>query len=406
MKYDIVIVGAGPAGATAAKYLAEQHVNVLLIEKETLPRDKPCGGGIPMKVVNMFPYLSQNDVISTYSYCCSVYFHTFEKPLTVHLDEPCLGMVLRKDFDYKLVQMAMNSGAKLLDGKTVTDVTVDDAKVTITLQDGSTVDADIVIGADGTWSTIAKKTGLKKKKQLVGVCVYEERRIDKENSSTFFDNHNCFHIIFGFEGIKGYGWVFPKESYVNIGIGEFTDRYKTANKKKNLNNLYSRYITALKESNILPEEYMIGKLQGGALPLRPLDKAYSDRVLLVGDAAGLANPVSGAGIYYAMTSGMIAATVAAQALQVGDTSARFLSKYEDLFWKHDSGKELKLMIRASKYLGKRMERIFTIAVSDKQLTDMGVKILIGDMESKNMRGKLIRRLIYVYLKSIFSKRKK
>jgi flavin-dependent dehydrogenase len=129
-------------------------------------------------------------------------------------------------------------------------------------------------------------------------------------------------------------------------------------------------------------------------------------VLLVGDAAGFINPVSGAGIYYAMTSGMIAATVAAQALQVGDTSARFLSKYEDIFWKHDSGKELKLMIRLSHRWGDKIEQFFTVIASDKRLSDLGVKVVTGQIDSHEFGGKILRRFLYVYLKTRLRRRRK
>jgi geranylgeranyl reductase family protein len=405
MRYDVVVVGAGPAGATAAKYLAEQHLQVLLLEKETLPRNKPCGGVIPLKILKMFPYLDNQDVITSYSYGGSIYYGSFRHPLTVHLEQPCASIVIRSEFDHRLVQMAVASGAILHEGTTATDISMDDEKATITLNDGSMIEAAIVIGADGVWSTVAKKTGLDATREPVCLCVHEEYPLDRDRFASYVDDRNFFTIIFCFEGIEGYGWVFPKKSHINIGIGAFAYTKEASFQKRNFKDLYKRYITALTTNGILPKDYRIGNLRGAALPSHPLQKAYSDRVLLVGDAAGLLNPITGGGIYYAMTSGMLAASVAAQAIRRGDTSARFLSKYEDLFWSHSSGKELRLMIRLRKRWGDRIEQFFTVVSSDKRLMELAVKFVTGEIDTKTIRRSLILRFAYVYGKTLLSRRR-
>lgn len=406
MKYDVVIVGAGPAGATAAKYLAEQKVKVLLIDKCSFPRDKPCGGALPMKLVKRFPYIEESDIIDAYSYGGSVYYATFDQPITVLTDEPMVAMVLRRKFDHGLVKIAVKHGATLLEEKTVTDVTIEKEKVTVILNDGSKVETEIVIGADGVWSTIAQKTGLRHNRHQVSICIYEENSKNNELDTKFFDDRNLFHIVFSFDRIEGYGWVFPKKSHINIGIGEFSHTINQTKPKKNLRDIYTQYITSLKENGILPRDLKIGKLKGAALPFQPLEKTYTDRVILVGDAAGFVNPVSGAGLYYAMSSGMIAADVAAQAIKVGDTSARFLSKYDDIIWKYDFGKELKFMIRTYKRWGAKLELFFNVVASDKRLSELGVKVVTGQIDNKKVKGKLLRRFIYVYLKTRLRRRRK
>jgi geranylgeranyl reductase family protein len=406
MKYDVIVVGAGPAGATAAKYLAEQKVKVLLLDKSRFPRDKPCGGALPMRLVKRFPYINESDIIDAYSYGGSIYYATFDQPITVLSDEPMMAMVLRKKFDHGLVKIAVKHGATLLEGKTVTDVTIEKEKVTVILDDGSKVETEIVIGADGVWSTIAKKTGLSHNHHQIDICIYEENPKNNNRTTKFFDDRNLFHIIFGFEQIEGYGWVFPKKSHINIGIGEFAYKMIQTKPRKNLRELYTQYSTSLKKNNILPGDLKIGKLKGAALPFQPLEKIYTDRVLLVGDAAGFVNPISGAGLYYAMSSGMIAANVAVQALKVGDTSARFLSKYDDIIWKHDFGKELKFMIRTYKRWGDKMEQFFNVAASDKQLSELCIKVATGQIDNKKVKGKLSRRFIYAYLKTRFRRGRK
>lgn len=405
MRYDVVIVGAGPAGSTAAKYLAEHNVKVLLLEKYRLPREKPCGGGLPYKVVKCFPYIKEQGLISAYAYGGSMGYRTFNTSVIVELDEPLIAMVHRSVFDYQLVQLAVHSGATILEETTATNVTVTSDGATITLQDGSTVDASLVIGADGVQGIVAKKTHLCPHQSHLCPCIYEEQPLTKEFTTMSSANRNLFHIIFKFEDIKGYGWVFQKKTSLNIGIGEFAYGTKTLDEKKNLRDVYSKFICTLKDHNILPQEYRIGKLRGGTLPSQPLEKVYGNRVLLVGDAAGFVNPVSGAGIYYAMTSGMLAATIASQALAAGDTSERFLSKYQEMFWTHPAGKELRFMIRFNRRWGDKIGRFFTVVSSDKMLSDCGMRIIAGQVDQKELRGKMVRRFLLVYLKTFFRRKK-
>ena len=124
MNYDVVIVGAGPAGSTAAKHLAENNIHVLLLDKYTFPRKKPCGGGLPIRAVEKFPYLKDAGVIESYSYGGYGHYSLLEYVAKVEKNEPILAMIQREKFDHTLVQLAMESGAQFLEGKTVVDVTI------------------------------------------------------------------------------------------------------------------------------------------------------------------------------------------------------------------------------------------------------------------------------------------
>ena len=115
MKYDVVVVGAGPAGATAAKVLAEKGINVLLLDKQIFPRDKPCGGGLPARILKRYPYIKKNDLIDSYSFQACVHSSSLKYKIDVLKSEPIFAMVLRNTFDAGLVRLASQSGAVFLE---------------------------------------------------------------------------------------------------------------------------------------------------------------------------------------------------------------------------------------------------------------------------------------------------
>jgi len=355
MEYDIVVVGAGPAGSTAAKNLAEQGLSVLLIDKEKFPRDKPCGGGLPIRVLNRFKYVKDKGLIESYSYGGFAHSSSLKYKVELQRNEPITAMILRKKFDYELVKLAIESGSVFIDEKSAKDIKILKDKARILLNDGTNVESQIVIGADGVWSNIAKKSGLNQSRKNVGICLFQEYPMSSETLDRFFGEKRLCHIHMKLQGIAGYGWVFPKKEHLNIGIVEYRLAVSHPKGKTNLKEAYKNYINILKGSKIIPDDLKMGRVKGGALPIFPLEKTYSDRVILCGDAGGFINPVSGEGIYYAMSSGEIAARVITEALEAGETDERFLSMYQKN-WKNDFGKDIKLLLRSAKQWTKETEK--------------------------------------------------
>ncbi len=402
MKYDVVIVGAGPSGSTAAKCLAEKEVKVLLIDKKKFPRDKPCGGGLPTRVLKRFPYVI--DLIDSISYGSITYSSSLKYRLKIQRDRPLIATILRKNFDYGLVKIAVAKGVDFLDEKTVTDIKILKDKAIIILEDGEKIESEIVIGADGARSVIVEKSNLVKNTDDICVSLVQEQTMLEEQLKKYFSEKRTIHIFIKIQGIAGYGWIFPKKKHVSVGIGEFESAVDKSKPKTNLKEIYEKYIDTLKENNILPRDFKIENPKGSTLPVFPLEKTFADRVLLCGDAAGFINSITGEGIYYAMTSGEIAANVTDEALKANDTSERFLSKYQKL-WKDEFGKDLKLFGRFNKQWGKDSEKFVRLLTKDKKLAKLTMGVTGGQISISRYRLAIIFRYIYVSFKDRFSRDK-
>jgi len=405
MIYDIVIVGAGPAGSTAAKILAEQGLSVILIDKEKFPRTKPCGGGLPLRTLKRFPYIEDIDVIESYSYGGYLYPPSLSYNIKIQKQDPVIAMILRKKFDNALVKLAIDQGVIFQDGKSVTDLKITHDKAQITLDDGKKIQTNLVIGADGCLSIVAKKARLATRNKFTGISVVEEFSLKMDTMDQFYTDKRLCHIHSKIHGISGYGWVFPKGHHVNIGLVKYRPNGNMVKEKKNIREMFNEYLFLLKKTDIIPKNIESTKLRGGILPVKPLEKTYANRIILCGDAAGFINPVSGEGIYYALASGEIAARVASESIKTNDNSEQFLSRYEQQ-WKNDFGQEINIWLKSTRQWGKQNENIFKFMSKDNKLAEMFFAIMTGQESVYELRWKIIKRYIYAYMKySLLRKRK-
>lgn len=402
MDYDVVVVGAGPAGSTAAKNLAEKGIKVLILEKAYFPRDKPCGGGLPTRVVKRFPYIEP--LIDSVSYGTTMYSSSLRYMFEFLREKPFLMMVLRKKFDNDLLMLAQQAGAKFLGGTSVLDVQVGSDKAVVVLEDGQSIETQMVIGCDGMHSVVAEKTNLCKKLDMVCVCLTQEQPLSPSQITKFFSDKKLTYLFIKVQGIAGYGWVFPKKTFVNIGIGEFQTAVPKTRPMKPLKETYDAFIFTLKEKKLLPQDFPIENLKGATLPIFPLENTYSDRVLLCGDAAGFINPITGEGIYYAMASGQIAATVVAEGLTTKNLTKQFFKSYQDL-WMADFGKDLKALGRFNNQWGMDSEKILRIMTKDKKFAQLIIGVSGGQISFTKYKKALFLRYIYAFLRNLFSTKK-
>lgn len=401
MDYDVVVVGAGPAGSTAAKNLAEHGVQVLLVDKEKFPRDKPCGGGLPTRVIKQFPYLEH--VVNSVSYGSVTHSSSQKYEVKVLRDTPLLAMVLRKKFDYDLVKIAEKKGAKFKDNATVVDCTVSDDKVTITFADESSIDAQMVLGCDGVRSLIAQKLQLAHENSKKCICLMHEQSMKDSDLTKYFTDKRLVHLFIKAQGIAGYGWIFPKKNHINIGMGEFESAVDTSKSRPSLKDTYEDYISFLKEKKMLPPTYTVGDIKGGTLPIYPLQKTFSSRALLCGDAAGFINPITGEGIYYAMCSGEIAASTVLEALQKNDLTETMLAQYQKR-WMKAFGKDLRLLGRFNKWWGRDSEKIVRLLSYDRKLARLIIGVTGGQISFTRYKFVLFFRYLFACLKDLFRKK--
>jgi geranylgeranyl reductase family protein len=268
-RFDALVVGAGPAGSTAAFHLARGGASVLLVDKARFPRDKPCGGGVTVRAARQLPFSIEpvvEDDVDVFELGLG-YRRRFERRTRA----PLIQMTQRRRLDAFLVEQAQEAGAEFRDGTTA---------------DG--IEARVVIAADGANGMIGRETGLRD--HLRGVALEGNAAVDP----TRFRGR----VVLEFGAVPGgYAWVFPKADHVNVGVGGWPEEGRRLRE----------HLRRLCRQHEIPEE-SLRDVRGHHLPLRRAHSvAAAGTTAVVGDAAGLIDPVSGDGIYEAFLSARLAA---------------------------------------------------------------------------------------------------
>ena len=272
--YDVAIIGAGPAGSTAAYRLAAAGARVLLLDKATFPRDKPCGGGVTGRAARLLPFSIEpvvEDVVDRLE-CGLRYRHRF----TRRARAPLAYMTQRRRLDHFLLQRAAEAGAEVRVGETA---------------DSRELDARIVIGADGCNGSSAKQLGLAEG-VVHGVAL---------EANYPYEPRYAGAMVLEIAVIRGgYGWVFPKLDHVNVGVGGNAEEGPRL--RRELRRMCEAY-------GIDPDAAQ--DTRGYRLPLRlPGTQLARGRTAVIGDAAGLVDPFSGDGMYEAFLSAQLVAEAA------------------------------------------------------------------------------------------------
>ncbi|HUJ55987.1 MAG TPA: geranylgeranyl reductase family protein [Gaiellaceae bacterium] len=276
--FDVAIVGAGPAGSTAAYRLASAGARVLLLDKATFPRDKPCGGGVTGRAARLLPFSIDpvvEDVVDRLD-CGLRYRHRFSRQAR----GPLAFMTQRRRLDHFLVEQAAAAGAEVREGVTV---------------DARELDARLVIGADGCNGASAKQLELAQ-----GVVHGVALEANYPHEARFA--HAMLVEIAVIHG--GYGWIFPKGDHVNVGVGGNAEEGPRL--RAELRRLCEEY-------GIDPDA--AADTRGFRLPMRlPGTQLARGNTAVIGDAAGLVDPFSGDGMYEAFLSSKLVADAALDVL--------------------------------------------------------------------------------------------
>ena len=326
--FDTVVIGGGPAGATAATELARQGYRVLMLERAF--RIKPCGGAIPPRLIDDFA-IPQELLVARVTSARMV------SPSLQKVDMPVgdsyVGMVDRATFDPWLRQRAIDAGARQRIGNFKRIERRTDGRVDIYFTDKEAggaeahVTANTVIGADGANSKVAREyvPGGDSKQ-----CVFAYHEIVRSPIGSAGGNFDRSRADVWYQGKLSpdfYAWVFPHGDTTSIGVGSELRDFSAPDSVKALR----------REVNLECAETI--RREGAPIPLKPL-KRWDDgaNILLAGDAAGVVAPASGEGIYYAMLGGQLAAEAVAECLasgdarQLADARRRFMKEHGRVFW--------------------------------------------------------------------------
>jgi geranylgeranyl reductase family protein len=292
-RFDVAVIGAGPAGSVTAIHLARGGARVLLLDKATFPRDKPCGGGLTLRAVRQLP-VDPAPVVEH-----EVDRMAFRLGWRSRFERrgkrgPFVLMTQRRLLDQYLAEQAVAAGAEFRDGVKVSVGTDPEGGLSLAVG-GAEVQAQIVVGADGANGTTARALG------LGGPITHG---VAYEGNAPFDEQYRGLAVIELGTIPGGYGWVFPKGDHVNVGVGGWES--EGPHLREHLAELCRRH--GLDGDGLESVRgHRLPLRRGGFVPAR-------GRALLVGDAAGLVDPLTGDGMYEAFVSARLAADAALDVL--------------------------------------------------------------------------------------------
>jgi geranylgeranyl reductase family protein len=367
--FDCIIVGAGPAGGSAAYHLAKQGHKVVLIEKEILPRYKPCGGGVSPIVAKWFDF----DFSPAISTKVSTMQYTWEMEDEVEANlgqevEP-IWMVRRDIFDHFLVQQAQSKGAELRDGTEVTSIELVGDTWQVSTSNG-TISGKYLIAADGAKGPMAKMLGFKDRKRRLAGALEVETPAEAVPAVVNFE----FGLV-----KNGYIWNFPKADGYSIGIGTFR-----GGEGQDFKKILDKYAQSLFKIDINS-----AKQYGHPLCLWDGDqKLHTDRAVLAGEAACVVDPMTAEGIRPSIFSGIKAADAIHGALSgQGEAIANYSTVMAE-----EWGADMKWAQRIAAAFYQFPKVGYKVGVKKPAATVIMAKILAGELRYSDVAGKAIKKM--------------
>lgn len=357
--YDVIIAGGGPAGASAAYYLAREGKKVLILEKEKLPRYKTCGGGLTFKGLNLIPF-DLSEIIERSCYTVNINDFEANISLMTKREKPVVCMTMRSELDYYLIKAAEKYGAEVEDRSEIKDLNNSENTIELILKnDEEKLYSKFFIAADGVLSLTAKKYFGEYNGKHIPALEYEIY-VEEDILSRFINSPRFdFGIVPG-----GYGWVFPKKDHLSIGV------LSMRLKGRNLNNYFSTYIEVLGIKKIIRSEK-----HGFVLPISYRSTFAKNRILLTGDAAGFIDPITAEGISFAILSGQLAA----ESLIKGNMEPAVVSAE----YNNQISKKILPELKAGKFLSKfiynyRGVRVWIVKLYGKKLSELMTDVVMGE----------------------------
>jgi geranylgeranyl reductase family protein len=373
--YDLIVVGAGPAGSAAARTAALRGMDTLILEKEIFPRYKPCGGALSSKAASLLDFPLPSDICERTITGARVHYR--DRVLERHKGYNLTTLITRCNFDHLLLQKAKEAGAGIETQK-VMDFQEKEGHVSVKTNAGI-YQCKFLLIASGCQDGLKNRIRGPDRKESMGVCVVAEieeddRRIEERLAGTL-------DIHFGVAK-SGYGWIFPHRGYYSVGIGGLSSR---------LRHPRQAMLQFLKKNGFSEKQRLHGHLipQGGNTRRIALG-----RVLLAGDAAGFVDAFTGEGICYALSSGKIAGQV------IGDVPALEVAQAYHDRCKKDFGEDLRYALFFSKMMHRYPEIFLRILACQEEVLDMYIEIAAAKISYKDFMRWLLPRLPMSLLRTL------
>lgn len=393
--YDVIVVGLGPAGSSAAYFSSKSGLSVLAIDKESFPRKKSCGGGVAAKVDDIFDF----DLSSVYEGSAkgAVLSYRTRKYLEVTSinNKTVVNLVRRELFDELLLTRAREAGASVLEGRRVVGASEDLETVTLTLDDDSTYSARFVLFADGASGFSNRYLSFKAPGQAISITteVPLKGAIDlPEVGARLFLDLGIFK--------RGYGWIFPKKDFLSVGVAADASIYNGASLRKGFYEFF--------QGHKLLKGLTPGALKGWIIPVNNTGEGVitRGRSALLGDAGALVDPFLGEGLYYAVRSGQMGAEAVKNAIRNSSIDlAEYQRAVESEFYP-----EFKSLADMGSLIYKHTRLWFFMATRYPQVMSRYLGVVAGTESpvefSDWLRAKLRAKpwkLPFAYLLSLFSK---
>jgi geranylgeranyl reductase family protein len=421
---QVIVVGAGPAGAVAARTLALAGVPVTLLDRQAFPRNKPCGGGISIRVLGRFPWLeAELGAIATHRISRLYLEGPDGDSAVITSDAPAVLMIRRLEFDQLLVDLAVRAGARLITGVDIVRARESSTAVRLEARDGRAFDAPVVVAADGVHSIVARRLGLNPgwRPGDVAVDMMEETPRD-----TLSADPSTLWVAYGYPAgrgdrsdaeaqrgsPKGYAYVFPKRDHVNVGIGYVLEHFRTDVRRRPYD-LQRALIEDLRARGAIAGRSVRENFTPFIIPVGgPLKRPGRGRVVLAGDAGGFVNGFTAEGIYYAMVTGELAAR-AIVATPAADVTRRLAARYRRAC-RAEVGAELRDSVLVQRHLfanRRRIARVVASATGNPAVTRLVLDYAMGRRSYRAVRRRVVAgapmmamQLAWQYVRVVFGSR--
>ncbi len=377
MTYDVVIAGAGPAGTTCARACAKSGLRTLVLERDILPRDKPCGGAVSERALSFLDFALPPETIERRCFGARVHYgsHTVQ----ARKEYPIAAVVRREKFDNYLADRAVEAGAVLRQGEPVSGVAVGHDLVEVTtIRERYTT--RFLVGADGANSIVGRtiRPAFPREEMdvaLVGTVSADDREIDVRVG-------DLLEMYFGIAPL-GYGWVFPRRGSYQVGVMGQASTFPAPYK------VQSDFCALAGVS--------VPRSRGHTIPWGGIRRTITgNRLLLAGDAAGFGDPFQGEGIGNAILSGKLAAQAVIDGMRGRENA---LERYARECDRLITG-EMRVALTMARMLERYPKLFLTIFFFDGTALDRYLDIAAGKSDYRSFRRWLLPRLP-VYLVQLF-----